>query len=469
MEEFSNADLGDERLNKRLIKLCNSLSESPESPINQACGDWAETKAAYRFFRNDTVSASQIMCAHAAKTAERIRGHKIVLAIQDTTCVMYTEHLATTGLGNLSVKKGRRVDRIYSKGLLMHSCLAVTTSGLPLGLLDQKIIARTPQVGKRSTAELNKIPIENNESFRWLESLRASKALTDVQVVTICDREADMYEFLLLSSQIDAPVLVRADTNRAVNKRSMYTLDPAVKLWEFMKGQKISGSFEVEVPLRKKTKHATAREARTALVTLKFGSFNLNPPKKLSSKLPDIAMQAVYVYETDPPDDVEPLEWMLLTNFPVETFEQAYEKVKWYCLRWRIEMFHKVLKSGFNIEACRLSDANRLIRYLTVMSVIAWRLFMVTLIARTDPQLPCTTVLGNVEWQVLSLKVKKGTRSQKTVPTVGEAVVWIAQLGGFLARKNDGYPGIITLWRGWKRLADLAEGFNLVSLSATCG
>ena len=245
------------------------------------------------------------MHAHAAKTAERIRGQKIVLAIQDTNYVMYTEHLATTGLGNLSVKKGRRVDRIYSKGLLMHSCLAVTTNGLPLGLLDQKIVTRSSPVAKRSSTELNKAPIESKESFRWLESLRASKALTDVQVITICDREADMYELFQLSSEIEAPVLVRADCNRAVNKRSMYIVDPVMKLWEFMKEQKEAGNFELEVPLRKKTKHATARDARTAQVTIKFGSFNLNPPKRRSSKHPDIAMHAVYVYERNPPADVE--------------------------------------------------------------------------------------------------------------------------------------------------------------------
>ena len=117
---------------------------------------------------------------------------------------------------------------------------------------------------------------------------------------------------------------------------------------------------------------------------------------------------------------------MLLTNLVVEDFEQAYEKVKWYCLRWRVEMFHKMLKSGFKIEACRLSEADRLIRYLTLMSVIAWRLFMVTLLARTDPALPCTTVLSNVEYQVLSLKMKNKRSSLKVVPTVAEVVVWIA-------------------------------------------
>ena len=130
MEEFSNINLGDKRLGDRLIKLGDSLSESPESPINQTCADWAETKAAYRFFQNDRVDAQSIMQAHSAKTAKRLRGQKTVLAIQDTTYLMYTDHKATTGLANLTMRKGKKVEKIYSKGLLMHSCLAVTTEGL---------------------------------------------------------------------------------------------------------------------------------------------------------------------------------------------------------------------------------------------------------------------------------------------------------------------------------------------------
>ena len=174
-------------------------------------------------------------------------------------------------------------------------------------------------------------------------------------------------------------------------------------------------------------------------------------------------MYAVYVMEVDPPSNAEPLEWMPLTTLSVTNFDEAYEKVKWYCLRWRIETFHKVLKSGFNVEKCRLSDANRLIRYLTVMSIVAYRLFMITLLARTDPNLPCNALLSESEWKVLYLRTNRDARIPKQPPKIKDVVAWIAQLGGFLARKGDGNPGVITLWRGWKRLADLVSGWELAS------
>jgi hypothetical protein len=172
-------------------------------------------------------------------------------------------------------------------------------------------------------------------------------------------------------------------------------------------------------------------------------------------------MNAVYVLEPNPPHGEEPVEWMLLTNLPVRSFDEAREKVLWYCLRWRIEMYFKVLKSGFRVEACRLGHADRLARYLTVMSIVAWRLFMITLIARTDPATPCSTLLADQEWKVLFLKTDKNKTAPKNPPRIGDVVIWVAKLCGYLARKSDGPPGTITLWRGWKRLADLTEGWNL--------
>lgn len=180
-------------------------------------------------------------------------------------------------------------------------------------------------------------------------------------------------------------------------------------------------------------------------------------------------MHAVYAYEIKPPEQEEPVEWMLLTNLPVSNFQEALEKVRWYCLRWRIEMYFKVLKSGFKVEDCRLASADRLVRYLTVMSIVAWRLFMITLIARTDPQTPCTAFLSALEWKVLFRRVNKGTSLPENAPSMGEVVVWIARLGGFLARKSDGRPGTVTLWRGWKRLTDLTEGWGLAVSAMSCG
>ncbi len=178
-EEFAEVDLGDKRLDARLIKLCDRFSDAPESPINQACVDWAETKAAYRFFQNDNVELGKILAAHCCKTAQRANKHKTVLALQDTSYFVYTNHSKTKGLGKISLKKGKNVKKIYSNGLVVHTCLAVTTSGLPLGLLDQKIFARkfrTKRTGKAKPHD--QLPIEEKESYRWLEALRCMPSMS---------------------------------------------------------------------------------------------------------------------------------------------------------------------------------------------------------------------------------------------------------------------------------------------------
>jgi hypothetical protein len=469
LEELGSVDLGDKRRTARLITLCGRLSEMPESAINQACGNWAETKAAYRFFGNDNVDVQPILAVHRAKTAERVGQHRTVLAIQDTSYLVYTSHRQTTGLGQLSVKKGKRVEKIHSQGLVMHSCLAVTTEGLPLGLLDQQIFAREAGPEEQPTHR-NVLPIDEKESYRWLAALKNTwPTRGNTQLVTVCDREADIYEFFQLSAQLAAPVLVRANYDRPINKRSMYAEKDIVKLWQHLEHQPCAGRFAVEVPARRGTKHAPPRAPRVATVEVRFVAFTLNPPKRLSSTLPDLAISAIDVREKDPPAGEPPLEWMLLTNLPIENFDQAYEKVQWYCLRWRIEMYHKVLKSGFRIEHCRLGEAQRLIRYVTVMSIIAWRVLMLTLIARTHPEAPCTTLLTEQEWQVLYCKVHNTTVLPPKPPALREVIVWIARLGGFLARENDGQPGAISLWRGWKRLTDLTQGWLLAIGGETCG
>lgn len=468
-EEFAEVNLGDKRLDARLIKLCDRFSDAPESPINQACVDWAETKAAYRFFQNDNVEVGQILAAHCRKTAQRAKEHKTVLALQDTSYFVYTSHPKTEGLGKMSLKKGKNVKKIYSNGLMVHTCLAVTTAGLPLGLLDQKIFSRKLRTKKtRKAKPHDHLPIEEKESHRWLETLENTKVVVDdTKIVTVCDREADMYDFFKCSYQIGASVLVRANANRTINRNSRYAEKGVEKLWEHMSQQYETGSYTIDIPKRSKTKHCRQMEARTAIVTVRFGSFILNPPrnniKHSTEELPNIEMHAVYVLEPNPPDGAEPVEWMLLTNLPVTSYEDAYEKVQWYCLRWRIEMYFKVMKSGFRVEACRLGHADRLARYLTVMSIVAWRLFMITLIARTDPATPCSEFLANREWKVLFLKANKNKSLPKKPPRIGEVVIWVAKLGGYLARKNDGPPGTITLWRGWKRLADLTEGWYLAT------
>lgn len=476
--EFQDVNLGDKRLNKRLMKLCDRFADAPESPINQACDDFAETKAAYRFFQNDSVDADEIIKTHSSKTARRADSHKTVLALQDTSYFVYTKHPKTTGLGKISMQKGRHVSKIYSHGLIMHACLAVTTNGLPLGLLDQKIFTRKPRLddklNKMEKSEIySKLPVEEKESYRWIESLEAtSNALTKANIVTVCDRECDFYDFYRSAQHKDASVLVRASKKRRVNKTSRYGRK-APMLWELIESQPCAGSYNLDVPYRKNTRHSNGRTAHSAQMKIKFGEFKLNPPSHHpqyeSEVLSDMKLYAVYAYEKNPLEGEPPVEWMLVTNQPVNSFEEARERVRWYSLRWKIEMYFKVLKSGLRVEDCRLETADRLTRYLSVMSVVAWRLFSITLIARTNPSLPSSDLLSPQEIKVLEAKATRKGQLPKPVATIAEAVILIARLGGYLARRSDPPPGTLVLWRGWKRLISMTEGWCLAIDSETYG
>ena len=467
--EFGEAKFGDTRLTTRLIKLADDLAELPESSINQASGSWAEAKAAYRFFQNDSILESEILSAHVAKTVERASHYETILSIQDTTYISYKKHSKTTGLGIIASRIRSQTTNFKTPGLVMHTAFAITTEGLPIGLLDQKIHSRPPIPEEKK--ELKKkshgiaLAIQDKESIRWLDSLKKSKdalGLTNVQLVTVCDREGDIYDFFEFSEQLNSPVLVRARQDRKVNKPSRCSKKSQDTLWGCIKKLPIQGSTQVDIPARDN------KPARIAKLDIQFGSFTMNPPRNnirhRTEELPNLKLQAVYALEKNPPPGDSPLEWMLLTNLPVENFKDALEKVHWYCLRWRIEVFHKILKSGLHVEECRLGTAQRLMRYLTVMSVIAWRIFFITLLARTNPDFPCTVLLAEEEWKTLYSKIHQTRSYPETPPTIKSVIKWIAQLGGFLARKGDGDPGPITLWRGWKRLVDLSEGWNLARL-----
>jgi len=466
-QEFGGSDFGDKRLTDRLISLADRFSEAPEDPINQACNGWAETKAADRFFKNDSVDQNKILRTHIEQTVLRSKNEQTILAIQDTSYVSWILP-KTKGHGVISRTPGKNVKTIESRGVVMHTCFAVSTEGVPLGLLDQKTFARQPlpeelKEKKKKGHNVN-VPIEDNESIRWLESLKKARESTinkDIIVVTVCDREGDFYEFFELAHRRGSSTLVRAKGDRIINKASRYSEKTDDRLWSYLKRLQSSGKIEVEVPAKDECPQ------RTAILDVSHGEFIMNPPRNnirhKTEELPDLHLNAVYIVEKNPPQDQEALEWMLITNLQIKNFDEAVEKVKWYCLRWRIEVFHKILKSGLKVEDCRLGTAERLIRYLTVMSIIAWRIFGITLVSRSCPNKPCTKLLAEDEWKVLYLKIKRTNLLPKKVPTLQEVVRWIAQLGGFLARKGDGDPGPITIWRGWKRLCDISERWSLAN------
>jgi hypothetical protein len=448
LEELAAVEFQDARLNSRCIDLAAQLAMQPNGPINQACEDWADTKAAYRFFDNDKTTPERIRAPHHQRTVERMAQHNQVLAVQDTCFLNYTHHPQTKGLGAIGTKGQNQ------SGFGMHSTLAVTPQGMPLGLLTQDFFIRPKDEPSHRPEELRLLPIEEKESYRWLQAFEQTLALapSDVEVVTVCDREADIYEMFALAKEQKASLLVRASSNRLL-------LDDEVRtLWPKVERQSIVGYLDVHITGNDK------RKARQATVSVRFTSVTLKPPWRPNGlKLPPVPLNVILVREENPPADVdEPIEWLLLTNTPVTSFDEAHQVSQWYCCRWQIEILHKVLKSGCRVEECRLQTADRLFNFVALMSVIAWRLHWMTYINRCQPDLPCTTVLTTIEWEALYMRIHKSTTLPDTAPTVYQAIRWIAQLGGFLGRKSDGEPGVTTLWRGWQRLQDLAATWELV-------
>jgi len=346
----------------------------------------------------------------------------------------------------------------------MHTSFAVSTKGLPLGILHQNIFARIQDTDKTGKKDRRLAPIQEKEGMKWLTALAKSHnplKSSNTHLVTVCDRESDMYDFFEAANQNDSSVLVRASHNRVVGKTSNSSEEERLKLWELVQKTPSQSTIEVVIPSQRNQKE------RIASLDLHYTEFTMNPPKNKMRKnretLPSFNLYAVYVVEKNPPEVTKPLEWMLLTNVEVTSEDEALEKIKWYRLRWRIEVFHKVLKSGLQVENCRLGSADRLIRYLTIMSIIAYRIYFVTLIGRTQPNTPCDILLSQDEWQVLYTKKHRTRIYPASPPPLKEVMVWIAELGGFLARKNDGNPGQTTMWRGWGRLADLVEGWKMAN------
>ena len=446
-EEFSKLRLKDRRLDQRCQKMAGALEQQSTEPINQACEDWADTKAAYRFFDNPKVAPDKILAPHCQPTVKRMKSHPLVLAVQDTTFLNYTHHPQTEGLGEIGTKQQNQ------RGFGMHSTLAVTPQGLPLGFLAQQFFERPMGAASHTALELQKLPIEEKESYRWIKAFQQTIALTPegVQVVTVCDREGDFYEMFVMAYEHHADLLVRANADRRLDEEAKF-------LWAKAESQSKAGDLTIDIVGNDK------RKARQATVSVRFCTVTLRAPwRPQKKKLPSITLTAILVREDNPPADIQdPVEWLLLTNTSVKDFDQAVQVIEWYCCRWQIEVFHKIIKSGCRVEDCRLQTAARLQNYIALMSVVAWRLQWLTYINRISPEEPCTTVLTTIEWQALYMRIHKTSLLPKSLPSTHQVIRWIAQLGGFLGRKSDGEPGIVVIWRGWQRLQDFAATWDLI-------
>lgn len=449
--ELGNIELGDKRLRKRLLHVAEDLSSQPEVPINHASKDWAATKAAYRLFDNSNVTDKKLFEVHRKRTVERLIGERVVLAVQDTTYLTYEGHDKCEGLGYIGTEQ--------LKGVILHSTLMVTPGGLPLGLITQELSTRT-EIKRLTVKQRAELSIEDKESYRWITALRETEQYASSEgrtIVTVADRECDIFEFLHEAQTLTAYYVVRSSTDRNVID------DDTCRLRELLRAQSPTGQIKLDIPSR------DGNKGQTVELDVRFARVEIKVPRNLrNAGYSPISLWAIMTSERKVEGQDKGLEWLLLTNLEVSTFEDATERIRWYQQRWQIEVFHKILKSGCNVEDCRLETLKRLKAYLSLFSIIAWRIFYCTHICRTDPKLPALTILSSVEIEALSMLAGKKEKKRFPITSVKVAVIEIAKLGGFMARRHDGFPGPTPLWRGFRKLANATEMWEITQ-ALTCG
>jgi len=420
--------------------------------IPLVCQNWANTKAAYRFFSNDRVSEADILAGHFQSTRERAAAAEgLVLVLHDTTEFSYQrERPEAIGITK-SINSGRdKAGRLRSHtvcGILMHSSLAVTIEGVPLGLAAVKFWTRKKFKGPaalKKKVNPTRIPIEKKESVRWLENLKQSTQLLDQpgRCIHIGDRESDIYELFCAAQEIGTHFLIRTCVDRLAGDGDHTIADE-------MDEVAVKGLHRIEVRDRN-------GDPDEAVLEIRYRKIRVLPPIGKQNRYPALTLTVIHAEERGTPKNRKRIEWKLITDLPVGSRTDVIEKLEWYALRWKIEVFHKILKSGCKAEESKLRTAQRLTNLISLFCILSWRVFWMTMLNRSTPDAPPTFALTAIEIGVLDRLVNDKLKARQK--TLSHYLIKIARLGGYLARASDPPPGNTVMWRGLSRLTDIALG-----------
>ena len=420
--------------------------------IPLVCQNWANTKAAYRFFSNDRVSEADILAGQFQSTRERAAAAEgLVLVLHDTTEFSYQrERPEAIGITK-SINSGRdKAGRLRSHtvcGILMHSSLAVTIEGVPLGLAAVKFWTRKKFKGPaalKKKVNPTRIPIEKKESVRWLENLKQSTQLLDQpgRCIHIGDRESDIYELFCAAQEIGTHFLIRTCVDRLAGDGDHTIADE-------MDEVAVKGLHRIEVRDRN-------GDPDEAVLEIRYRKIRVLPPIGKQNRYPALTLTVIHAEERGTPKNRKRIEWKLITDLPVGSRTDVIEKLEWYALRWKIEVFHKILKSGCKAEESKLRTAQRLTNLISLFCILSWRVFWMTMLNRSTPDAPPTLALTAIEIGVLDRLVNDKPKARQK--TLSHYLIKIARLGGYLARASDPPPGNTVMWRGLSRLTDIALG-----------
>jgi len=446
VEELEGIHLKDKRLAARSKKVLNALAQNPEASINAACNGWSDTQAAYRFFDNKLVSPEEILKPHCEATIRRASEHSVVLLVQDTTELDYTDH---------PQRDAKFLADCNHRGIYMHAQLAVTPQKLSLGVVAIDFHERELEsLGK--SKERKTWPIEEKESFRWLKGYRRACELGVTcpasQIVMVADRECDIYDIFVEAQEgAQSPVdyVVRAQEDRSTFER-----DPSQGKMGYRKVRDEITESKVLVERAIELVETPKRKARTATVEIRAITVKVKPPHA-RAHLPSVTYNVVYVKEIRGPNDGTDVDWLLITTLPIDTVFEIQVVIDYYLARWAVEIYFRILKVGCRVEEILLETTHRLKNCLAMYCIIAWRVQYLTYLNRTSPTLPCTAVFTTSEWKSV-WKIVTRTDIPKKPPPLSEFMVLLSQLGGYNNRPGERPFGPLPVWVGTRRMMDFA-------------
>lgn len=440
LAEMDGLELGDARLERRAAKVLSAMSVAPGASLPRACATHTDLIGAYRLFDNEAVTLSQLLAGHRAATLARAAAEPVVLAVQDSTWLDYGTHRACTGLGAHTHGNER--------GLLAHASVLVSGTGAVLGTLAVATLVHARRPAPRTNDRDR--PARERQSYRWIEAHQTAMAQAAAQPhvtwISVQDREGDLYALFAQPRPPNGHWLVRVHHDRPTRTAAAAAV---AGLRARAAAAPVLGTMAVAVRVK------PGRPARTATLQLHAQRVHLQPPRQSVAQRADAALRPqaatlVWAHEPDPPAGQPPITWLLLTSLPVADRAAAQQVVRWYACRWRIEEFFRVLKSETAVEDLQLGTRRRLEAALGLHLILTWRICTLRDQARAQPDAPCTVLFTPPEWQALCLL---GTDAIPVrPPTLAAAVVLLARLGGYLARKADGPPGHRTIARGLRTL-----------------
>jgi hypothetical protein len=456
-DEVKTAKLNDKRLNERFAEVLSLLAMRPTASIPAACGGRAEMVAAYRFCENEKTSFQAVLQPHRDATRQRMADQPVVILAQDTTEIDATRPTQNVaGAGPL--------DGDSRRGALLHVLHAFTADGTPLGTVHATAWVREeePVCANLSRAERAALPIEEKESHRWVVTLRQAREEAQRCPATQFICVADIYEALVEGTRepSNSGWIVRACQNRALLcENGEITGEKHLREHVFEQPELFGKTIQVR---GRKAKVACEtrgrrqpRQSREAAVAVRVARVTLRPPWRPDCKLPPVTVNVVLVSEVNPPSGDEPIEWLLLTSLPIDSVEQAQQIIQYYCVRWMIEVFFRVLKSGCRVEERLFEYMDRLLTCLALYMIVAWRTLCVCRLGRSCPEMSCEAIFEPAEWKSV-WKVVHREDPPAEPPPLGVFVRMVAQLGGYINRKRDDPPGPQTVWIGLQRMHDFA-------------